>query len=259
MTRIRTFCSGSVLAAIFFPAILAAERITVKLPQEAGLACSDLRVPKWTVPAYDPSLDYAGITPKSFERGVAKYQFREGARLLVGLVVPPPFKGRVREPLYSPDVYAVVRKNGKTVLEPASKTEWETAKVLPASKGHLPGFPRDGQPLGFGGRSFAPSGRYWEGSSYYSSFLSSDNAYEALVSWDGTIKYGDILEWENINGHYFIDLYRVPSGRKLGTIQGSFHGAEPHDFAGFSYWIDGPRFVLPISKDMKRFVVCEVQ
>ncbi|HEX5424740.1 MAG TPA: hypothetical protein VFW94_14420 [Candidatus Acidoferrales bacterium] len=253
-----TVCTSAIVAAAFLPAISPGERITVKLPSEAGLSCSDLRVPKWRVPAYDRSLHY-DLGSRGFERGVAQFEFREGKRLLVRIFAPPPpFKGPSFR-LYSLDVYAIVSERGKTALEAATQAEWQAARTLPRSSNHAPGAPRNGQPFIFGGHTFSPSGRYWVGVTYVSTFMSTNKAYLALLSWDGIIKPGDFLEWERIDGRYFIDLYHVPSGRKLGTIQGRFHEAEPLSFASLSYWIDGPRFILPIAKDMRRFVVCEVQ
>ncbi|MCU1337841.1 MAG: hypothetical protein JWO19_3422 [Bryobacterales bacterium] len=91
-----------------------------------------------------------------------------------------------------------------------------------------------------------------------STLLSVDKAYLALLSWDGTVKIPEPFGSTHYNGHYFIDLYHVPTGRRLALIRGKFKDVAP-GFGTMSFWIEGPRFILPASEDLHRFVLCEVR
>jgi hypothetical protein len=163
---------------------------------------------------------------------------------------------RAKKSLYSPDIYAVVPQKKKAILEPVDQREWDAARPLPQSHEHALGVlerHETNQPLLYGGHTFAPVGSRFE-----NTFISEDKAHLALVSWNGSDYVGDVLAPRRIRGHFFIDLFHVPGGRRLARIEGTFHNLSPESFAGKAFWIDGPRFVLPLSSNMRRLFLCEI-
>jgi hypothetical protein len=77
--------------------------------------------------------------------------------------------------------------------------------------------------------------------------------------WEGIDYPGDILTSQNIDGHYFVDIFRVSSGVKAALIQGTFHDIGPGEFVAQAFWAEGSRFVLPLSSKMRRLFICEVR
>jgi len=233
------------------PASLSAQgRITVDLKPEEGVTCTELMTPKpWTVPR--DSLQ-PGIEQNRFLYSGAHFEFRGGSRLLISVGAGSG---------HSPDRYAIIQQNSKYTMVPVTDSEWEVGRVLPQSKAGADGKAENGKPLPYASRTFAPSGRYWWLSPSNSTRLSVDKAHLALVSWDGTVNIPEpfgIFQSTRMKGHYFVDLYHVPTGRRLALIRGTFRGIPP-DFATMSFWIEGPRFIMPASEDMRRFVLCEVR
>jgi hypothetical protein len=143
-------------------------------------------------------------------------------------------------------------------MVPATEAEWEVGRALPHSQRHTDGKAQNGHPVPFADRMFAPSGRYWWLSPFNSTLLSVDTANLALLSWDGTVKIPEPYGAMHFKGRYFIDLYHVTTGRRLALIRGRFIGVSP-DFATMSFWMEGPRFFMPASEDMRRFALCEVR
>jgi len=132
--------------------------------------------------------------------------------------------------------------------------------LVPSREPAWPGVVTNGQPFVYASHTFIPSGPKWVRDSIGSTLLSKDKTYLALISWDGRWDFGNpfaMIEWLRRDGRYFVDLYHVPSGRKLGLIQGTFHDVPPDGFTDSSFWIDGPKFVLPLDTRMRRLMVCE--
>jgi ribosome modulation factor len=254
-----------------FGPLWAAERITLEFRPSEGASCGELNIPRpWSVPLnVTDSLD-ADALRDGFKRGRSNYEFRRSERLLVGIYVGVKRKGLVLTgSSYSPDNYAIVQQNGMFVLTSTGKGEWESARVLPRSLRHpsVAKMPKDRQSLQYAGRPFAPSGHHWW-DIYHSSFISSDEAYLSLFTYDGKVgSFSDplridpfvLFESHRQDGHYFIDLFHVSTGRKLALITGRFHDVFPYNLATQSSWIEGPRFAMPISRDMRRLAFCEVQ
>jgi len=241
----------------------ASERITVELRPSEGVACGELSTPRpWTVPSHNPAYLYPGLEGNSFEWGGAEFEFRQNTKLLISVFSPPGLnQGKPTTRLESPDRYAIIHQNGKFTMSPVTEAEWQIGRVLPQSKAGADIKAENGKPLPYAGRTFAPSGRYWWLSPLNSTRLSVDNAYLALISWDGTVNLPEpvgVFQSTRMKGRYFVDLYHVPTGRRLALIRGSFRNVAP-GFATDSFWIEGPRFILPVSSDMRRFVLCEVQ
>jgi hypothetical protein len=238
------------------------ERITVKLKiGEDGVSCYELNAPRrWAVPPVDTSETSKKDVPYMVREygnqlGSSSYVLRESSRLLLGVVatVEP---DRAKKTLYSPDIYAIVPQKKKAILEPVDQREWDAARPLPQFHEHALGALErhyTNQPLLYDGRTFAPVGSRFE-----TTFISEDKAHLALVSWNGSDYAGDVLAPRRIRGHFFIDLFHVPGGRRLARIEGTFHNLSPESFAGKSFWIDGPRFVLPLSSNMRRLFLCEI-
>jgi hypothetical protein len=251
------------LAGFITAQLSARERTTAELRSGEGVLCNELTVPKrWTVPPYERNravvieLDRLG-----FYLGYSMFELRQSARLLLGAATEATIMPeRNKSLLYSPDIYAMVQRKGKAVLEHASADEWNAALVLrPSGKSVAYGIPGltnlglDGKPIQYAGHAFMPSGPRLQGG-----IASTDQAYLALMTWDGIDYPGDILTPHRTNGRFFIDIFRVSNGRKAALIQGTFHDIGPGEFVGQSFWIDGSRFVLPLSHDMRRLFVCEV-
>jgi hypothetical protein len=239
----------------------AAERITVELQVSEGVVCNVVNTSRpWTVPPHNPSYTYPGIKEGSFSWWGADFELRQGKRLLISVFTDSGlYQGKPTARLDSLDRYAVISENGKLALAPAAEEDWQAARILSHSK-QMSGAaktPRDGQPLDFLNHLFIPSGRHWWNPITFT-YLSPDSSAIALLSWDGTVHLPEPYGSPRYNGRYFIDLYHVPSARRLALIRGRFQDVSP-EFATLAFWIEGSRYVLPISKDMSRFVICETQ
>lgn len=252
---------GLILLVVASASLDAAERITVELQAGEGVVCGELNTPRpWTVPPHNSAYMYPGVHEGSFGWLGADFEIRRSKELLITVFSGPGLDhGRPTTPLYSADKYAVVLKGGKLSRASATDEEWQGAKVLAHSKKNPGGAktPRDGQPLDFLSRSFIPSGRHWWNPINYT-FLSPDSSAIALLSWDGTVHIPEPYGSDRYNGRYFIDLYQVPNGRRLALIRGRFQNVSPA-FAALGFWIEGPTYILPTSKDMSRLVICEVR
>ena len=98
-------------------------------------------------------------------------EVRQSARLLLGVAIEATIMPeRNKSLLYSPDVYAMVQRKGKAVLEHASADEWNAALVLrPSGKSVAYGIPGvtnlglDGKPIQYAGHAFMPSGPQLQG------------------------------------------------------------------------------------------------
>ena len=252
---------GLILLVTAGAPLYAAERITVELKAGEGVVCGELNTPRpWTVPPHNPSYTYPGIKEGSFSWWGADFELRQGKRLLISVFTDAGlYQGKPTGRLDSLDRYAVVSENGKLALAPAAEEDWQAARVLSHSK-QKPGqakTPRDGQPLDFLNHLFITSGRHWWNPITFT-YLSPDSSAIALLSWDGTVHLPETYGSHRYNGRYFIDLYRVPTGRRLALIQGRFQDVSP-EFATLGFWIEGPTYILPTSKDMRRIVLCEVR
>jgi len=106
-----------------------------------GVSCSELSVPRrWAVPNLRTSNPYDSIFLSEWGFRLSDHGFalRQGPHLLLG-VVTTKTPDRLRTPLYSPDVYAIVQQKGKAILQRASEDEWNAARVLPQSRQHALG------------------------------------------------------------------------------------------------------------------------
>lgn len=240
-----------------------AERITVELQPGEGVTCGEVTTPRpWTVPPHNPAYLYPGLEGNTFQWSGAHVEIRQSSQLQISVFAPPGlYQGKSTTRLDSTDRYAIIRQNGKFTMIPVTEVEWQIGLVLPQSKAGVDGKAENGKPLPYSGRTFAPSGRYWWGSPFNSTLLSADKAHLALISWDGTVNLPEpvgAFQSTRMKGRYFLDLYHVPTGRRLALIRGSFRNVAP-GFATDSFWIEGPRFILPVSSDMRRYVLCEVR
>jgi hypothetical protein len=203
---------------------------------------------------------YPGVHEGSFGWWGADFEIRRGKELLITVLSGSGLDhGKTTARLYSPDRYAIVQKGGKLSLVPATDEEWQGADVLGHSKQAPTGAqtPRDGKPLEYLSRSFVPSGRHWW-DGCWDTHLSSDFTVMALMSWSGTVSLPEPYGAPRYNGRYFVDLYRVSNVRRLAAIRGRFQNVSP-EFVTLGFWIEGPTYILPTSKEMRRIVVCEVQ
>jgi hypothetical protein len=180
-------------------------------------------------------------------------------------------------PARSADHYKLVERSGKLALEPATDSEWHSARVLAATVGRLPGDPLNGAPIQYLGRDFPPSGPYWWHAIDGSTRLSEDQAYLALFSYDkkegSGDAFGDMFNPFHIfsvifngikgtpegSGHYFFDLFRVADGRRVALIRGRFKKSWESYLIRTSFWLEAGRFGFALSDDLHRFVLCEVK
>ena len=252
---------GLILLVVVGATSYAAERVTVELQAGEGVVCGELNTPRpWTVPPHNSAYMYPGIHEGSFGWWGADFEIRISKELLITVFSGPGLdQGRPTTRLYSPDKYAVVQKGGRLSLASATDEEWQGAKVLAHSRKNpsVAKTPRLEEPLEFLGHAFVPSGRHWW-SPVTGTYLPADSSAIALLSWSGTVHIPEPYGSPRYNGRYFIDLYHLPNVRRLALIQGRFQNVSP-DFATLGFWIEGPTYILPTTKDMRRIVLCEVR
>jgi hypothetical protein len=148
-------------------------------------------------------------------------------------------------------------------LIPATEVEWQSGRVLHPLARRVAGRAEDGDSFPYSGRTLKTSARNWFGSADMSTRLSINEAYLALFTWNGVVNYpdpfGGVLQSSRKEGRYFFDIYNVANGRKVALIRGRFHDFWPGFLIDLSFWLEGSRFVVPLSDDMRRLAVCEIQ
>jgi hypothetical protein len=245
--------------------LLGAERVTVEFQPAEGVRCGELVAPKvWALPK-DADGRVAEVPRHGrFELGASLFEFRQGRQLMVGVFgynVPPPKSPR--SAVYSADHYVVVDQGGKLKFLPATEADWQAGRVLQTTIRGAGGSAKNGDPFPYAGRDFKPSQRYWWWlAADMSTRLSFDDRFLALFTWEGRLDdqdWGRIFPRAGNTGHYAFDLYSVPNGRHLALLRGRFKGFWPGYLIQKSFWIEGSRFAVTLSEDMRRLALCEVQ
>lgn len=138
--------------------------------------------------------------------------------------------------LYSSDYYAIVQQGNKLTLAPPTEAEWVTARVFRDPSRYTNVQPGPDRSFQYNGHRLTHSRKTLGQLSFNSNFLSADERYLAVFSWDGTYNSPDpfsLFGSSRRRGHYFFDLYEVSSGRKLALIRGGFSGELPAGYYGF--------------------------
>jgi len=187
---------------------------------------------------------------------LGEVEFRIAERLLMAV-----YKRDSSPRVYSRDHYALVRHDGGYALESAGQDEWNAAEpLMPYSDSVFLG---DRSEVKVGNQNFRTSAPFLAGV-FKSGMRNVPDPLDGLVvgGFDGTDGHGDLgmLFSNPSDGRYIFDLYQASTGRKYAAITGEYHNINPGSLLARSFWIQGPRFVLPVeaNREFRRLLVCEL-
>ena len=234
------------------PAMQAA-KVTIKIAPMRR-ACTVVHLPGWKKPALGPDTDWGHAME-------CDYDFRsvDGGVLVGAYCRPLPDE----KPVYSPSKYAVYFGSGR--VRKATAREWTNADpyLLFRVTANDPGIHfQPQQKLVYQGKEFPKTGANWP-FPFGISHVSPDGKSLNVNSWDGTISSNgdDVWGKDYLDGHYYVDIYDIPSQQRLLAIQGEFHGVDPYFMFRDSAWLSKRYFMLPLDwqNQLRRFVICDVQ
>jgi hypothetical protein len=148
--------------------------------------------------------------------------------------------------LESPDLYAFTpdRDSRPKVI---SQTEWDIA-------GPVLQFGVDWDARGSLSRLVHRGDRLNQG------FASLSRTTAVLFSASGTVDPPKFdISLRGPKGIWFGDVYHIPTRRRVLQIGGRYSRREPSEFVTHAFWLGKNHFVIPLSQDMRRFYICNIE